>query len=233
MNSKSKYTYPIITLVVMAFFLILSVIDYQDTFITWVLESIPVTISLILLPCTMKRFRLTNLLYTLIMIHSIILVYGAHYSYSEVPLGFWMSSIFGWTRNNYDKIGHFMQGFCPVMVAREIVSRKTPLKRGGWLAVLCCCVAMTISALYEIFEMIVSIVLHGDGKAFLGLQGYIWDTQTDMLFCLIGATVALILLTHLHNKQLDELEEEDKKNKASTQEEVGEEDIVPSQEELV
>jgi len=199
MNLKSKYTYPIITLIIMAVFLVISAIDVKDTYTTWILESFPVIITLILLSCTMKRFRLTNLLYTLILLHALILVYGAHYSYSEVPLGFWLNKIFGWKRNNYDKIGHFMQGFCPVMCAREVVSRCTPLKRGGWLAVLSWCVAMTVSALYEILEMVVSVILHGSGDAFLGLQGYVWDTQTDMAMCLVGATVALILLTYLHN----------------------------------
>ncbi|KAG4083953.1 membrane protein [Neocallimastix lanati (nom. inval.)] len=204
-----KYTFPCITLAIMFIALIVSVIDIKDTMTTWILECFAVIIALIILPLTMKRFRLTNLLYVIILIHALILVYGGHYSYSEVPLGFWMSKLFGWKRNNYDKIGHFWQGVCPTMIAREIVARRTPLKKGKYLAFLSWCVAMTVSALYEIGEMIASVSLHGAATAFLGLQGSVWDTQLDMLYCLIGATVALILFTHLHNKQIAEVEKED------------------------
>ncbi|ORX77851.1 membrane protein [Anaeromyces robustus] len=209
---NNKYIFPCIIFVLMAFFLIISVIDIKDTMLTWILESFPVVIALIILPLTVKRFRLTNLLYSLIFIHSLVLVYGAHYSYSEVPLGFWLSNIFGWKRNNYDKIGHLMQGFCPVMIAREIISRCTPLKRGGWLAFLSWCVAMTVSALYEIFEWLASEMSPGGTHSFLGTQGYIYDTQSDMGCCAVGAALALLILTHLHNRQLTNLEKQEKED---------------------
>jgi putative membrane protein len=194
----------------MAICLAVSAIDVQDSYTTWALESFPVWIALVILPATMKRFRLTNLLYVLILIHSIILVLGAHYSYTDVPLGFWIRDLIGGKRNNYDKIGHFMQGFGPAMIAREIISRCSPLKKGGWLGIFSWCVAMTLTALYEIFEMIVSCILHGTANAFLGTQGYVWDTQTDMLMCLVGATVALILLSKYHDHLISKLLEEEK-----------------------
>ncbi|OUM69901.1 hypothetical protein PIROE2DRAFT_57153 [Piromyces sp. E2] len=197
----------------MAICLAVSAINVYDTYITWALESFPVWIALVLLSVTMKRFRLTNMLYVIILIHALVLVLGAHYSYTDVPLGFWLRDLFGGKRNNYDKIGHFMQGFCPAMCAREIVSRLSPLKKGGFLAIFSWCVAMTVSALYEIFEMIVSLILHGSAHAFLGAQGFIWDTQTDMLMCLVGATVALLLLSKLHDHQLSKIvEKEEEEN---------------------
>jgi len=204
----NKYIFPISTFIIMAICLAISAIDVKDTYTTWALESFPVWITLIVLPLTMKRFRLTNLVYILILIHAMILVLGAHYSYTDVPLGFWIRDHIGGKRNNYDKIGHFMQGLGPAMYAREIIARCSPLKRGIWLGLFCWCFAMTVSALYEIFEMLISLILHGTASAFLGDQGYIWDTQTDMIMCLFGAVVALLTLSRLHDHQLDKITNE-------------------------
>jgi len=113
-----------------------------------------------------------------------------------------MEDWFGWTRNNYDKIGHFMQGFGPAIYTREIIARTSPLKRGKWLGFLSICVPLAFSALYEILEFLASLSNPADTEAFLGTQGYIWDTQTDMFWCLIGAIAALMLFTKLHNKYL-------------------------------
>jgi putative membrane protein len=154
---------------------------------------------------TYKRFPLTDLTYTLIAIHAMILMLGGHYSYAKVPLGFWMEDWFGWTRNNYDKIGHLMQGFGPAIYAREILARTSPLRRGKWLDLISIAVPLALSALYEIFEWLASLSNPTDTEAFLGTQGYIWDTQSDMFWCLIGSVVALIMLTKLHNKYLQRI----------------------------
>ena len=195
--------YPI-TLLVIAFVVwVWSGINLGDTRLTWFLETAPCFVVLPILLGTYRRFRLTNLTYTLIAIHSVILMFGGHYSYAKVPLGFWMQTWFGWTRNNYDKIGHFMQGFVPAIYAREIVIRTTPLRRGKMLVLFCLAVPMAISACYEIVEWLAAVSMPGGGtEAFLGTQGYIWDTQTDMFLCLIGAVFAVIALSSLHDKHL-------------------------------
>jgi len=196
-------TYPIVLLVASLALWIWSGFNLQDTRLTWFLETAPCFIALPILLATYGRFRLTSLTYTLIAIHAAILVLGGHYSYAKVPLGFWMQDWFGWTRNNYDKIGHFMQGFGPAMYAREIVIRTTPLRRGKMLVLFCLSVPMAISAGYEIVEWLAAVSVPGGGtEAFLGTQGYIWDTQTDMFLCLIGAVSAMIALPKLHNKHL-------------------------------
>jgi putative membrane protein len=177
-------------------------IDVQDTRLTWFLETLPFMIVLPVLLYTARRFPLTHLAYTLIAIHAMVLMLGGHYSYAKVPLGFWMEDWFGWTRNNYDKIGHFWQGFAPAIVVREILVRASPVKGGGWLAFMSINVPLAFSALYEIVEWAISQSSPEDTEAFLGSQGYIWDTQTDMLMCLIGSLVAVIVLPRLHDRQL-------------------------------
>jgi len=194
--------YPLVLLIVVLAFLVWSAIDPQDTRLTWCLETFPFMIALPVLLLTYRRFPLTNLTYTLIAIHAMVLMLGAHYSYAKVPLGFWMEDWFGWTRNNYDKIGHFMQGFAPAICVREILARTSPLKPGKWLGFISIAVPLAFSALYEIIEWLVSLSDPTDTEAFLGTQGYIWDTQTDMFLCLVGSVVGLILLTKLHNRYL-------------------------------
>jgi putative membrane protein len=200
----SSRRYPVLLLLIVLVFGAWSGIKPLDTRLTWVLETLPVMMALPVLLVTYKRFPLTGLAYTLIAIHAIILMLGAHYSYAKVPLGFWMQDWFGWTRNNYDKIGHFMQGFGPAIYTREILSRTSPLRRGKWLGFLSIAVPLAFSAVYEIFEWLASLSDPTDTEAFLGTQGYIWDTQSDMFFCLLGSAAALILLTKLHNKYLQE-----------------------------
>ncbi|MFA6342135.1 MAG: DUF2238 domain-containing protein, partial [Fibrobacteraceae bacterium] len=165
----------------------------------------PFMIALPILLLTYKRFQLTYFDYTIIAIHAIVLMLGGHYSYAKVPLGFWMEDWFGWTRNNYDKIGHFMQGFGPVLYARELLIRTSPLKSGKWLNVITVSIALAISAIYEIIEWLSSLSNPTDTEAFLGTQGYIWDTQTDMFMCFVGAIVALLFFSKLHNRYLDRL----------------------------
>jgi putative membrane protein len=201
---SSKQYHFVLLITVLAFW-IWSGIGLKDTRLTWILETFPVMIALPIILLTYKRFPLTSLTYTLVAIHAMILMVGGHYSYAKVPLGFWMEEWFGWTRNNYDKIGHFMQGFGPAIYSREILLRTSPLKRGKWLAFISVAVPLAFSALYEIFEWAASLSSPNDTEAFLGMQGDIWDTQTDMLFCLIGSIVAIIVLTKLHNKYLSKV----------------------------
>jgi putative membrane protein len=197
--------YPLALLLMVLSFGVWSGIAPIDTRLTWVLETLPVMLALPVLLLTYKRFPLTHLTYTLIAVHALILMLGAHYSYAKVPLGFWMQDWFGWTRNNYDKIGHFMQGFGPAIYTREILARTSPLRRGKWLGFMSIAVPLAFSAVYEIIEWLASLSDPTDTEAFLGTQGYIWDTQSDMFLCLIGSMVAIILLTKLHNKYLQEV----------------------------
>ena len=197
--------YHIILLIVVLAFWVWSGIKPQDTRLTWVLETFPFMIALPVMLVTYKRFQLTDLTYTLIAIHAMILMLGGHYSYAKVPLGFWMEEWFGWTRNNYDKIGHLMQGFGPAIYTREIIARTSPLKRGKWLGFMSVAMPLAFSAIYEIIEWLASLTNPTDTEAFLGTQGYIWDTQTDMFLCLIGSILALIFLTKLHNRYLSKI----------------------------
>jgi len=202
---SSSKTYHLILLIVVLAFWTWSGINPHDTRLTWILETFPFMIALPVLLLTYRRFPLTHLTYTLIAIHAMVLMLGGHYSYAKVPLGFWMEDWFGWTRNNYDKIGHFMQGFAPAIYAREILVRTSPLRPGKWLGFLSIAVPLAFSALYEIVEWLASLSDPTDTEAFLGTQGYIWDTQTDMFLCLIGSAVALLLLTKWHDQHLSRI----------------------------
>jgi putative membrane protein len=174
----------------------------HDTRLTWVLETLPAMVALPVVLLTYRRFRLTDLTYTLAALHAMVLMLGGHYSYAKVPLGFWMEDWFGWTRNNYDKIGHLMQGLAPAIYVREIIVRTTPLRRGKMLGFLSVAVPLAFAALYEIFEWLASLSDPTDTEAFLGTQGYIWDTQSDMFMCLVGSVAGLILLTRWHDRFL-------------------------------
>lgn len=170
---------------------------------TWWLESIPALFALVLIAATWQRFPLTVLAYWLILLHAVVLLVGAHYTYAEVPLFDWLKEPFGFERNNYDKVGHFVQGFVPVMIAREILLRTSPLERGKWLVFLLIATVLGISAFYELIEWWVALLSEEAADAFLGTQGYVWDTQSDMMFALVGAVAALVLLTRLHDRQLN------------------------------
>ena len=184
--------------------LIWSAINPKDL-ATWALEVAPALIGLVLLIWTRKSFPLTPLLYFLILIHSIILMVGGHYTYAEVPLFDWIRDALHQTRNNYDKLGHFMQGFEPAILAREILIRKQVVKRGGWLAFIVICICLAFSAFYELIEWWVAVLSGDSATAFLGTQGYIWDTQSDMMYALLGAIVALVSLSRLHDEQIEKL----------------------------
>ncbi|MEZ9595035.1 DUF2238 domain-containing protein [Shewanella sp. 10N.261.52.F9] len=181
--------------------LIWSGINPKDQF-TWFLEVAPAIIALPILIFTRKSFTLTSLAYVLILIHCVILMVGGHYTYAEVPLFDWIADWTGGDRNNYDKVGHFAQGFIPALLAREVFIRLSVVKVGAWCNFLAICFALAFSAFYELIEWWVAELTGEDAEAFLGTQGYVWDTQSDMAMALIGAIAAMVLLSRLHDKQL-------------------------------
>jgi putative membrane protein len=169
---------------------------------TWLLEVLPVLIALPLLIATRQRYPLTTLLYVLIFAHALVLILGGAYTYARVPLGNWVQEAFSLSRNPYDKLGHFMQGFVPAMIAREILVRGNFVRGARMTAFLCLCVALAISACYELIEWWSALALGQGADEFLGTQGDPWDTQSDMFLALIGATTALLALSRLHDRQL-------------------------------
>ena len=197
--------YPTVLLGTVLVLLIWSGIAPRDRF-TWLLEVVPVLIGIPILLATFTRFPLSPLLYTLLSFHAAILIVGGHYTYAEVPLGFWMRDAFGLARNHYDRVGHFAQGFVPAILARELLLRLSPLRVGKWLFFLVVCVCLAFSAFYELIEWWVAAATGTAAEAFLGTQGDPWDTQWDMFLALIGAILAQLLLSHRHDRQLAELQ---------------------------
>jgi len=191
------------TFLLVSFFVILgwSAIKPHDYF-TWFLEVLPALLALGLLVVTYRRFQFSGLTYTLMWMHSLILIVGGHYTYAEVPLFNWIRDTFGTARNSYDGVGHFAQGFFPAIIAREILLRTSPLQKGKWLSFLVVCVCLAMSAFYELIEWWVSIATGSAGDAFLGTQGDIWDTQKDMGLCLLGSILSLLTLSKLHDQSL-------------------------------
>ncbi len=182
--------------------LIWSAVLPKDPF-TWFLEVLPVFIGLFLLVLTYKKFPLTPLLYTLILIHMVVLMVGGHYTYAEVPLFDWIREVFDHSRNNYDKVGHFAQGFIPAILAREILIRKNIVQGTKiWLNFIILSIILAFSAFYELVEWWVALAVGEDAEAFLGTQGYMWDTQSDMGYALFGGILTLLLLSRWHDKQL-------------------------------
>ena len=192
---------PLILLGVDLVALFVSGIQPRDR-LTWWLEVAPFLLALPVLLVTYRRFRFTDLVYVLVGVHACVLFLGGHYTYAEVPLGVWAQRVFGLVRNDYDRVGHFFQGFVPALVTREVLLRRTPLRPGGWLAVLVVSVCLAGSALYELVEWGAAVTLHQGAEAFLGTQGDPWDTQEDMATALVGAIVALLLLSRWHDRQL-------------------------------
>jgi putative membrane protein len=170
--------------------------------LTWWLEVSPVLIALPVLVLTWRRFPLTPLAYRLVLLHAVVLIVGGHYTYAQVPLGFWVQDLLDLARNPYDRLGHLLQGFVPAILAREVLLRRSPLEPGKWLFTLVTCVCLAISASYEILEWWAAF-LGGDGTlAFLGTQGDPWDTQWDMFLALLGAVLAQALLGRAHDRAL-------------------------------
>jgi len=190
-----------IYIIIFSVFLIWSLIEPKDYF-TWFLEVVPAIIGLIILIFTYKKFPFTGLLYALMLIHACILMIGGHYAYAEVPLFDWIKDTFDLSRNNYDKVGHFAQGFIPAMIIRELFIRKGVVQIKSWFNFIIVSICMAISVSYEFIEWFVAELSGESAESFLGTQGYIWDTQSDMLYATIGAIVALISLSKIHDKLL-------------------------------
>lgn len=178
-----------------------SAIGAKDTVIWW-LEALPSLVGALVLVVTYQVFRLTPMLYALILAHMVVLFVGAHYTYAEVPLFDWVAQALGQERNNFDKLGHFMQGLVPTLIAREILLRKAIVNGQVWLNFLVVCFALALSAFYELIEWWVALLSEQAAEAFLGTQGYVWDTQSDMGFALLGAFVAVSLLSGWQDKQI-------------------------------
>ncbi len=197
---------PVVVMVVVVGVFIWSGIGPRDRF-TWYLEVFPAALAVPLLIFTYRRFPLSSMAYVLIGLHVVILLVGGHYTYARVPLFDWIRDVFGLARNHYDRVGHFAQGFVPAIVAREILLRRSPLRPGRWLFAIVVSICLAISAMYELFEYGVAVATGSAAEAFLGSQGDPWDTQNDMLQCLMGAVTALVVLSRWHDRQVGRLGE--------------------------
>jgi putative membrane protein len=194
----------IIWLAIYFLVLIWSGINPKDYF-TWFLEVLPALVGFFIIALTYNKFRLTPLTYFLILIHSIILMVGGHYTYAEVPLFNWIRDFFNMERNNYDKLGHLAQGFIPAVIAREILLRLEIVAKRGWLSFIIICICLALSAFYELIEWWAALLSGEAAEAFLGTQGYVWDTQSDMALALLGAILSLLLLSKIHDKQIKDI----------------------------
>ena len=204
-HASTRFRLPLALTAIVAVALAISAIGPTDR-LTWWLEVAPVLIAAPILFATARRFPLTRLVYVLIAIHALILILGGHYTYAQVPPGFWLQDIFDLARNPYDRIGHFAQGFVPAMIAREILLRVTPLRPGGWLFFIVCSICLAISACYEFIEWWAALIGGGSAEAFLGMQGDVWDTQWDMFLALCGSIVAQVTLSRVHDRALAQLD---------------------------
>ena len=198
---KSNKRFHLILLVMLLSILIWSVIEPKDLFI-WFLEVLPVIIGVSVLICIYPKYRFSNFIYVLITIESIILIVGGHYTYAEMPIFNWIRDTFDLSRNYYDRLGHFMQGFIPAMIAREIIIRNKFINKKKYLSFIVICICLAISASYELIEFVVAKLTGNAADAFLGTQGDVWDTQWDMLMALIGSVTSLSLFSRYHDKKL-------------------------------
>lgn len=198
-----------VLLVVGGILLAVSGIAPHDTF-TWVLEIIPIVVVVPILIAGARRTPLTQLVYRAIFVHACILMLGGHYTYAEVPLGFWVRDAFGLARNHYDRLGHLAQGFVPALAAREVLLRFSPMRLepgSRFVPVLALSMCLAFSAFYELLEWWAAVFTGENATAFLGTQGDVWDTQWDMFLCLVGAVLALVLLSRAHDRALEALRE--------------------------
>lgn len=184
---------------------ILSAIKPND-YVIWAMEVFPVVIGFVILTATYKRFRFTDLAYILIFVQIIILLIGGHYTYAKVPFFDWLKEILNLSRNHYDRLGHIAQGFIPVILARELLIRTSPLKRGKWLFFVSVSICLAVSAAYELIEWVTAITTDNVAEAFLAMQGDVWDTQWDMFMALCGAVISYIILHKLHDRYLKKIE---------------------------
>lgn len=195
-----------IGLIVILLITIWSGVDAYETTL-WFLEASICLVGLVVLVVTFNKFRLTDLTYFIIFLELIVLLIGAHYSYARVPLFDWIKESFDLNRNNYDKVGHFMQGFTPAFISREILIRLGVVKGKSWLAFFIICISLSISAFYELLEWWAALVFEGSAEDFLGMQGYEWDTQSDMFCALVGAICMILFFSGWQDKQIRKLPE--------------------------
>jgi putative membrane protein len=192
---------PLVLLVLTGLVLVVSGIGPFDR-LTWWLEVAPVLIGAPILVATFSRFRLSPLLYRLLFLHAVILMVGGHYTYARVPAGFWVQEWFDFSRNHYDRLGHLAQGFIPAILAREVLIRWSPLRRGRWLSLFVICMCLAFSAFYELLEWWAALIGGASSESFLGTQGDVWDTQWDMFLALVGTLTALLVLARVHDSSL-------------------------------
>ena len=202
--TKAESTKRLVFIVVFFSGLVVSGVRPKDYF-TWFLEVLPALLAFAVLAWTYRRFRFTDMVYLLILVECYVLFIGGHYTYAEVPLFNWIRDYLGETRNNYDKLAHFTQGFVPAMLVRELLLRFQVIARKSWLPFVVVCICVTISVLYEFFEWFMAVATGEAAEAFLGTQGYVWDTQSDMLMAMIGATVAMLTMARWQDRQIEEL----------------------------
>ncbi len=199
--NQNSWHYELALVVIFSASLVASAFHAYDGF-TWFLEVIPALVGIAVLAATRYRFRFTRLVYTLILVHCVILMVGGHYTYARVPLGDWVSAAFHLGRNHYDRLGHFAQGFVPALIAREVFLRRGIVRRGGWTTFLVIAVCMFISASYELFEYGVAVATGTGADNFLGGQGDPWDTQNDMLLCLVGSFTAMLTMRGVQDRAI-------------------------------
>jgi len=199
-----KRSEPKVLLVVVTLILLVSRIGAYDP-LTWFLEVLPVLIITPVLVATYRSFPLTALVYRLLFIHALILILGGHYTYARVPPGYWIQDLLDLSRNHYDRLGHFAQGFVPAILVREILVRRSPLVPGKWLFFLTVCVCLAFSAFYEFTEWWAALAGGESAENFLGTQGDVWDTQWDMFLALVGAITSQLALSRMHDRQLEAL----------------------------
>lgn len=200
-NMGDKERLPLLLAAAFLLALVFSYLNPQDRF-TWWLEAIPAIVAAALLAQTYRRFRFSDLAYVLIFIHALILLIGAHYTYAEVPAFNWLREALELSRNHYDRVGHFAQGFVPAIIARELLLRTSPMQRGKWLFAVIVLSCVGISAIYELIEWGAAATTGEAADAFLGSQGDVWDTQKDMAMALVGAITALLLLARRHDRSM-------------------------------
>jgi len=202
----SYFRIPLILLSVVVVVCIATVINPPAGRVNWLLEVGPGLAGIVILILLYKRFPMSQMVYLFVFIHILILIYGGYYTYAETPLGNWAKNVFGFSRNHYDRVGHIALGVFPAFIIREVLLRKTPLQRGGWLYFIVISIVLAVAAFWELLEWWVAIVAASDvGTAFLGSQGDIWDAQWDMLLALVGAMVVLPILSRFHDRSMDQL----------------------------
>ena len=202
----SYFRMPLVLLSIVVVVCVATVINPPAGRLSWLLEVGPGIAGIMILILLYKRFPMSQMVYLFVFIHMLILIYGGYYTYAETPLGNWAKNVFGFSRNHYDRVGHVALGVFPAFIIREVLLRKTPLQRGGWLYFIVISIVLAVAAFWELLEWWIALLVASDiGTAFLGSQGDIWDAQWDMFLALLGAMLALPILSRLHDRSMEQL----------------------------